>query len=99
MRDLSNTEIEVVAGGWSHSISDSLEGAILGGGEGLALGIGLGGGPMSKTDSLLSPLAQAVGAVVGGVIGIAWGGLGGLVFGKDEIASKLDSYKENFGRG
>ncbi|QGH62023.1 DUF5862 family protein [Serratia proteamaculans] len=99
MRDLTSTEVEVVAGGWSPSISSSLEGAIYGAGDGLATGMAIGGTATKSNGLGLGVIAQAVGTVVGGVVGLAWGGIGGLILGKDEVTSLIHDYKENFGTG
>lgn len=95
MRDLTNTEVEAVAGGWCPSISSSLEGAIYGAGDGLAAGMGIGGTATKSNGLGLGIIAQAVGTVVG----LVWGGIGGLILGKDEVTSLIHDYKENFGTG
>lgn len=92
MRELNQSEIEMVNGAWASSLGDAIEGAVYGLGAGLCTGVAMGA-INTKSDGLgFGVIARGVGAVVGGVMGAVVGGVGGFLFGQEDIATFVDSF-------
>ncbi|SFC02620.1 DUF5862 family protein [Pragia fontium] len=96
MRELQNNEVEMISGGWTASVNDTIEGAAWGLGDGLTTGIAIGGTATSSGGLGFGTLAQAVGGLlVGPLVGGIFGTLAGAIFGKDEVKATLAHYREN----
>ncbi|AWH89870.1 colicin V synthesis protein [Limnobaculum parvum] len=94
MRELNCSEMVIVNGGWAANLSDSMEGALSGFGQGSMIGF-LGGAKVGGEAGGgilgVGVIGSLAGAFMGGAIGsLAF--LGGMILGKDEINQLAKEY-------
>lgn len=99
MRELKTTEMEMVSGGWSSSISDAFAGLFWGAGDGAMTGMTIAGKFAGAGGFGFGALSQLVGYAVTPVIGGIVGALGGFMFGEKAIADVLQNYRETAATG
>lgn len=99
MRELKTTEMEMVSGGWSSSISDAIAGAIKGIGDGAMTGMAIAGKYAGAGGFGFGALSQLVGWAVTPFVGGAIAGIGGFMFGEKYITDLLKDMRDSVGAG
>ncbi|MGX5011167.1 DUF5862 family protein [Enterobacter asburiae] len=99
MRELITTEVKMVSGGWSASLSDAFAGLFWGAGDGAMTGMTIAGKFAGAGGFGFGALAQLVGYAVTPVVGGIVGAIAGFMFGEKAIANVLQNYRETAGAG
>lgn len=97
MKTLNQDQIEQVSGAWASSVADAIQGALWGAGDGAMTGMSIGGKYGGSGGWYIGGIAQLVGYAVTPVVGGAIGAIGGLLFGREKIASTLEHYRNTLG--
>ncbi|MFK8260167.1 hypothetical protein ACFL9S_20580 [Erwinia sp. AnSW2-5] len=97
MKILSQHQIEQVNGAWASSVSDSIQGALWGLGDGAMTGMAIAGKYGGGGGWGFGGLAQLVGYAFTPFVGGLIGSIGGLLFGRDKMASVLENYRSTLG--